>query len=685
MKIYPIILLVLLTSHCKNLFSQSDTTDLRKNLQEEILLEDLKSEDEDSKMLDFLEDLKRNPYDLNRVSLDKLESIPFLNSVLAKKIIEYRNEIKFFNSKRGLLKIDGVSEELYEKIKIYLVVRQTTRDILIDETGKKYKVKELATASSFRPRLRSSFTQDMQMKKGYLNGKYEGAKQKIYNQLNIKYGNLRYNLEANFTMEKDAGEKNLTDFASGFIELKNYKFIKDAVAGDYTLSFAQGLAMWSGSSFSKGANSVSPLKKRGKGIDGYSSVSEVQFLRGGAAKFNITNFYLNFFYSDNYYDASLDTTVDGISSFYYDGLHRTSAEINRTNSAKERLFGGRVSFEKGSLRIGSTYWTSKFSKSIIADSLKKLFNFSGISANMIGADYDLVQSNMNFYGEFARSQSGSVASINSLQLTFSKFADILFSYRNYPKDFAPLHSSGFGERSGETNNERGFYAGITLRPVKGLLINSYFDQFEFPYRTFFNPVPVNGNDFLVNIEWRAAKGFVFNIKYKNENKEDTRTITDKSGRDMKRIDGRNQLNTRAGFVYQVTDRFRLRSRFEYVNVEYKNFGGNSKGILFFSDARITLLPGLVIDTRFVFFDTDNYDSRIYQFESDIKGVMSNVAVYGKGRRWYVVLKYKPFPFADLSLKYAETFINGARSIGSGNDEIKGDVNNRLSAGLEIGF
>ncbi|MDQ3194342.1 MAG: hypothetical protein M3P82_04995, partial [Bacteroidota bacterium] len=127
------------------------------------------------------------------------------------------------------------------------------------------------------------------------------------------------------------------------------------------------------------------------------------------------------------------------------------------------------------------------------------------------------------------------------------------------------------------------------------------------------------------------------------------------------------------------------SRFEYVYVDYKNFPGDCKGLLFYSDVRFIPIPGIVFDTRFIFFDTNNYDSRIYQFENDIKGVMSNAALYGKGRRWYVVLKYKPFPFAEISAKYAETFINGAKKIGTGNDEIKGDINNRLSLSIEIQY
>lgn len=661
-----------------------DTTDLRRSFQEEILLEDLRSEEDESALLDNLENLKRNPYDLNKVTLEQLENIPFMNSVVAKNIIDYRNEMKHFKSKRVLLKVKGMTPELYERIKIYLIAKQTKKDIMIDETGMKYSVSTVTDNLNLTSRFRSRFFQDLQPKHGYLTGKYEGARLKLYNQLNVKLAKSDYKFEANVTTEKDPGEKNYADFVSGYLQLKDYEFIKDAVAGDYVLNFAQGLAMWSLQAFSKGINAVNPIKKKGKGIDGYGSVNEVQFFRGGAAKIDLNNFNLNLFYSDNYFDASVNVLTDDVSSLYYDGYHRTSTEIKRKNSVREKIYGTRLTFQKGSLRFGTTYWNSKFSKPVIPDTLKKLFKFSGTTAKMIGADYDFIYKNMNFYGEFARSQANSIASINAVQFTFFKIADLLFSYRNYPENFAPIHSFGFSEK-GETYNERGFYAGIIFRPVKGLIVNGYLDQYKFPYRTYFNPVPVSGNDFLTNIEWRAAKGFVFNLKYKNENKEETQTAADEYGRDVRRIDNRNQLNVRTGFIYQVTDKFRFRSRYEYVNVSYKNFGVNNKGYLFFSDIRIIPIKGFVFDTRFIFFDTDDYDSRIYEFENDIQGVMSNVALYGKGRRWYLLVKYKPFPFASISVKYAETYFDGVKSIGSGNDKIDGDLNNRLSIGVEVGF
>ncbi|MCX6163772.1 MAG: hypothetical protein NTU73_02735 [Ignavibacteriae bacterium] len=261
----------------------------------------------------------------------------------------------------------------------------------------------------------------------------------------------------------------------------------------------------------------------------------------------------------------------------------------------------------------------------------------------------------------------------------------MFLYRNYPEDFSPVHSFGFGEKNGNTQNESGFYSGISLSPVKGLEINAYFDQFKFPYRSYSDPTAIVGNDFLTNIIWEANKNLVINFRYKNENKEESRTVQDEFGRDVNKIDNRNQMNFRIGFDYDISNRFRVRSRYDYVFVKYNFFGGNNKGSLFYTDLRFVPLTGLTFSTRFIFFDTEDYDSRIYEYEDDIRGVMSNIGLYGKGRRWYAMVKYKPYSFVEFYGKYAETYLDGAKSIGTGNDLIQGDINNKLNLGLEIYF
>ena len=415
----------------------------------------------------------------------------------------------------------------------------------------------------------------------------------------------------------------------------------------------------------------------------------MQYFRGVAGKLKqqtaIGDLSLFGFYSDNYIDASVDTTLDQLSSFYEDGYHRTVSEQNRKNSGKEKLLGGRLLYESkffGTTRVGLTYYRSEYSKPF---KYKSIFDFSGSESNGLGVDYDIVIKNINIFGEWARSYTDIVGGVTGVKLLFFKLADVVFLVRNYPKNFIMLHSYGFGEQSGTSQNEFGVYSGIKFKIGKLAVINAYFDQYKFPYATFFKPVPTSGYDFLLHTEWNVNRNLKIYTKYKNETKEDVTKVKNSYGLEEETIYARNQANYRIQFDYDIFRTFRVRSRFEYVLVKNDGILKSEKGLLFFSDFRVTPVKKVVLNGRFIVFQTDSYDSRIYEYENELNGVVSNLGLYGKGRRWYLMLKYKPYSFLEMSAKYSETITEGAKSTGSGNDLVLGDLKNRFSFQLAIKF
>lgn len=689
-----------------NLFSQQEDS-LKNNIpgdtliisdeeQIEELIESQSEDAEDSKLLDRLSHLKENPIDLNSASATSLEKIPYINSVIAENIIQYRTANFSFKSISDLLKVDGIDKELYIKIQPYVRVTQSKSDYTKDEYGSLKKVKtKYLSKSDFSFNFRCRFTNDLQPSDGYYQdpitqeSDYNGSRPKIYNRLKLNY---RYNLlkvNAGLITEKDAGEEKLFDFISGYGELKTTGIISQFVAGDYTLEFGQGITLWSSFDYSKGNDAVSTIKKKGAEIEPYRSVNEVQFFRGAAARFmfNLSFGELNTFgfWSDNYIDASVDTSLNQLSSIYYDGYHRTDSELNRDGTGKEKLFGGRIELITkipGTAKFGLTYYQSTYSTSF---KYKGLYTFSGNKSNALGFDYDILYRNINFFGEWARSYTNIVGGISGVRILSSGNADVVLAVRNYPKNFIMLHSYGFGEQGGSTQNEFGIYAGVKIKIPKLLTLNTYFDQYKFPYSTYEDPTPTIGNDFLLNAEWKFAGKLKLITKYKNENKEDVIKTLDQFGRDVKRIYTRSQSNYRAQVDYEISNMIRVKSRFEYVFVSYDSYQTSQKGILFYTDVKIKPLKSVIIDGRYIVFQTDSYDSRIYEYESELDGVISNQGLYGKGRRWYLLVKYKPFEFLHFSAKYSETYLDGVKSIGSGNDEINNDIKNKFAIQLEFKY
>jgi hypothetical protein len=63
--------------------------------------------------------------------------------------------------------------------------------------------------------------------------------------LRYKYANPK-NLSIGFTIEKDEGENNWTDFTSFHVQIQNKGILKNLIVGDYQLQMGQGLATGEG-------------------------------------------------------------------------------------------------------------------------------------------------------------------------------------------------------------------------------------------------------------------------------------------------------------------------------------------------------------------------------------------------------------------------------------------------------
>ena len=146
---------------------------------------------------------------------------------------------------------------------------------------------------------------------------------------------------------------------------------------------------------------------------------------------------------------------------------------------------------------------------------------------------------------------------------------------------------------------------------------------------------------------------------------------------------RAQEKYRLTASFKASPRLSVRGRLEYTEVGYSPSGRKEKGCLLYQDIRCRVVDRLSVQGRLIFFQTDSYDSRLYEYENDIRGVFSNPGLYGKGKRWYVMARYDIADILTLSAKYAEMQKEGVTSIGSGETEIMGDVDNRLSIQLDL--
>ena len=90
---------------------------------------------------------------------------------------------------------------------------------------------------------------------------------------------------------------------------------------------------------------------------------------------------------------------------------------------------------------------------------------------------------------------------------------------------------------------------------------------------------------------------------------------------------------------------------------------------------------LTANTRFAWFNTTNYSSRIYAYESDVLYAFYMPAYYGKGMRCYLNVGYQPLEKIKLWLRLARTTYFNEQEILSGLDKI--EANHKTEVKLQV--
>jgi hypothetical protein len=518
--------------------------------------------------------------------------------------------------------------------------------------------------------------------------RYEGDPVKLYARYRFTFGNQ---ISVGLTGEKDAGEEFFSgeqkegfDFYSGHIYIKEGR-LKSLALGDYQVKYGQGLVMWSGLATGKTSDVIN-IKRNSVGIRPYTSVNEFSYLRGGAASYEFGRVTVDAFYSTRNIDASVATENDSltdellITSFAEDGYHRTTSEINKKNAVHNELAGGHINYHKGPVELGITGFYSKFDLPLERNTdLYSQYDSYGNEFNNIGLHYSFNFRNLLFFGETARSGNNAYATVNGIMMSLDPRASFSLLYRNYARDYELLYNNAF--RESDNANEQGLYMGLSLSPVKGITWNNYVDLFCFPWLRFQVDGPSYGTEFLSQVTWTPDRKSALYIRFKQTDKEE-------NFKGLSAIDelaSTRQRNIRFNASYKISPSFTLQSRVE-LNL-YKVTGSPvSNGTVLFQDVQYNRLGSPVTAAlRYAAFDTDNYDTRIYAFENDIPGVFSIPSYYDKGRRMYLMLRYKVTRDIDFWVRYGTTIYDNVETVGSGLDEISSNHKSDIKVQLRVDF
>lgn len=661
-------------------FGQQDSTavDVQQDL--EAALEDFDTEDpdfENERLSQFLQDLSANPVNINTATVEMLLAVPGVNLKTARAITEYRREVKPFEQVDELIAVRGIGRVTLEKMRPYVTAGSGL------ELGKALYTNRRYWTHDGRLEVFSRYRQVLERQEGYRrpasDGGYLGSPATYYQRFRYRSDHLSVNL----SQEKDPGETLAGpagfDYNSWHLALFHNGKLRSLAVGDYSLSFGQGLLLWDGGAFGKGREVIGAVNRNGRGIAPYASAQETNALKGVAATYG-GKLQLSGFYSFRNQTASV-VNGDTLRLPQADGLSRTENERDRRNNLKQELYGGHLQMEFPFGIVGLTGYRTVFNKFIgRGTAVYNRYDFSGVVNTVYGAHYTFLVGPVLLFGEAGRSRKGGYGLVSGLEALVGGNTGLAMAYRKYGKDFHSFMGDGFGEASGDPQNEEGIYIGLRHELGDQITFSAYMDQYRFPSPRFGINRPSRGYDWLGMVEVRLDKSMQFYVQARGEVEDDEYETTDSFGRSRMELGTAGRLGIRAQFEYWVNPKVRLRSRGEMVQ---SRRAGRPKeyGYLLYQDVRFVPGSQWTFDARITVFNTDSFFTRLYQFENDLLYVLSNELLYKQGQRLYLLVNYEPFAFLELWAKYGITLIEDELQLGSGLDTIEG--NRRSEVGLQL--
>lgn len=623
---------------------------------EEKYFEEIAIETNENPDLTMLEYLRENRMNLRNVTNADLSRIPGIDLMMADNIISLVDN----NPEISVEEICNMLEIPHE---IELILKETTF------IRGKSKGKSIQFRSRFRERLQET--------RGIEEEIYAGPSYDLYNRLLLSQETEIADFYGGVLVKKEPGEIYSESFTSFHLGLHSRK--ARLIIGDFSFNSGMGLLTWAPFSQNKSWDAIDAAFQRGNGFNPWRSSLQYGNFRGWGGTSNIflgknTNLNIRAFYSYKNLAGSLDEESGEITSIYISGLYRTENEIAKQNAVVEEIGGLNLEIVRTNFTLGFNSMYVEFSKPINSQSIT---TFKG-KEGLLGSVYSFYRYyDFMLGGEFgfdAKQNLGAkFAAIYKL-----KYIEFAMHYRNYDKNFRSPYGNNFGEFYSPAN-ESGLYFGSRIRASNSVVLNTYIDLFRSHGRTYTIPGTIKGTDKMLELQYTGLERIL--ITFKGRHKEITSSVTDSDK--LRHLVQKDKYQLRADWAYKPNPRLMFRCRVEYVYLEYESKIPNESGVGAFFEFKADASVYLTFGGRISLFDTDSYNSSIWQYESVMPGYSNSPALFGAGNRSFVYVNLKPIEQVTLRLRYADTSKNYVKSVSSAYDEIAGNAESRVFVTLEF--
>lgn len=556
----------------------------------------------------------------------------------------------------------------------------------------------LATYLSFEPeRLPESWAQTLKRGRHELVLRYGRALSRSKAYTEHRYAGtpdaaaLRYRFRADdrlqigLAMEKDAGEKGLPDSWAGFLALgdarppaakRHAPLLKSWIIGTYTLHFGYGLHL--GGGLFGGGLDAELLARSGGGLKPFASTAESGYFSGSALRLQAARHTeLTLFYSHRRVDAAIEDGL--ITSLPTGGYHRTESECEKRRRATQQVLGLAAEQSLRNTKLGATF-SYTFLNQAFQPAVSLYNRFNHLSDKVLGGSiyYRTLWRSLHIYGEAGWSgilrdggekHTFSAALFQGLQWKVHPRFSLATQLRCYPRAYGGFFVNAPGRQS-KAYNEYGLGLLARTNVSDRLHLDVAADFAAHPWYAYPKKPPFVERRYDLKISYTARR-HALQIYTLYQYRQTGEAAAGLSANAAHRLRLHLAYDSPGGFLYR--SRIELHPAAETDYLLYQDFGYRSANGKFSCNA------------RFALFQTAPDGERFYAYESDLLYNAAFPSYGGRGQRFYIFLRYKPFRFMTLEARYAHTLYDHRFTAGSGLNESPGGLQPEIKAQIRFKF
>ena len=604
-------------------------------------------------LLEQLEERAQTPINLNQTSREELEALPFLTAQQVEDIMEYLDRYKPVRSLGELQMIKGLDYHTRRLLQHFVVAGEERKPSVwptMDDLLKRGHHRITATG-------KIPFYERRGDRNGYLGYKYR-------HDLRYQY-TLGNRIKAGITAAQDAGEPFFTnknswgyDQYNYYVQLRDFGRLEELNLGHYRVQMGLGLVM--NTNFRLGK--LAMLQTMGRSmhtLSAHSSRSVGDHLQGIAATVRFAKQWrVTAFASYQTIDATLNNNGSA-RTLLYSGYHRTPTEMEKKHNTGEADLGASIGWKQGTLHINANAVYTHYDRPLQPqqNALYRTYAAQGNDFLNMSLDYGWNNHRWAFSGETALNKKGAVALIHTANCKVTDQLSLMLLHRYYDKRYTAQHANSFREGS-SIQNEHGIYLGATWQPSRSLYLQGYADYAHFSWPRYQVSATSDAFDALLATRY-SRKRWTWNLRYRmhiRQHDDDTKKL----------IVNQTGHRLRMAIDWSAASTLTLRTQGDGVVVSEQ--GSNSRGVMVGQQVRWQQ-RWLKVTGTLAWFHSDDYDSRLYQYEPSMQYDFSFPAYYGHGIRYSLMAQADIGRHLALTTKLGVTNYFDRSVIGTGQQQI----------------